>query len=265
MNLQSPTGKPITIRPTPPNIGTEMIFKRKLQDLIAEMQESIEYHLFRSYEAHEPVMAMDSVLPSIFLSALMKRVADIWLKRFEQAAPILARFFTGQIGKHSDISQKEALRAAGFSVKFQPTKAMRDIMGSAVNEQVSLIKSIAQEHLADVEQLVMRSVQAGRDLYGLKVESKKRYKLTEYRAALIARNQNNYVSAQMLRARQKDLGITEAVWIHSHAGKKPRPSHFAFSGHKYDVEKGAYLDKVWTWPGVEINCRCQCKSVILPR
>ena len=263
MILTSPTSKPIILRPIHPNIGNEVLFRQKLQDLITEMQESIEYHLFRSYEAHEPVMAQDSILPSVFLSSLMKRVAATWLKRFMQAAPILSRYFTDNMAKHSDIAQKEALRDAGFSVKFQPSKAMNDVMESAVNNQVSLIKSIAQEHLADVEQLVMRSVQSGRALFTLKQELKKRYDITGYRAALIARNQNNAVSAQMTRARQKELGITKAIWMHSHAGQNPRPSHLAFDGHTYDIEKGAYLDKVWTWPGVEINCRCVSKSVVL--
>lgn len=262
MAISSPTGKPLLLRPIHPNIGIEKQFKRKLEAMIAEMQESIEFHLLRSYEAHEPVMAADSILPSVFLNALMKRVAATWLRRFTEAAPILARYFTGKIHENNDVVMKSALRDAGFSVKFQTTKAMQDVVESTVHGQVSLIKSIAQEHLADVEELVMRSVQAGRDLGGLKKELQHRYKLTNYRSGLIAQNQNNVASAMMQRARQKELGITEAVWMHSHGGRKPRESHVAFSGHRYDIDKGAYLDGVWTWPGKEINCRCVMKSVI---
>jgi uncharacterized protein with gpF-like domain len=62
--------------------------------------------------------------------------------------------------------------------------------------------------------------------------------------------------------RQKELGITKAIWVHSGGGKHPRPEHVAFSGKEYDVEKGAYLEGKWTWPGFEINCRCTSRSVI---
>jgi uncharacterized protein with gpF-like domain len=60
------------------------------------------------------------------------------------------------------------------------------------------------------------------------------------------------------------LGITEAIWVHSGAGKHPRPTHVAMNGKKYDVNKGMWDPAVkrWIFPGEEINCRCVSRSII---
>ena len=72
------------------------------------------------------------------------------------------------------------------------------------------------------------------------------------------------VISDAIRARQVELGITEAVWRHSGAGKKPRPKHVAASGKRYDVAKGMKIgDKgQWVLPGEEINCRCTSESIL---
>ncbi len=88
------------------------------------------------------------------------------------------------------------------------------------------------------------------------------YGVTKRRAAFIARDQNNKATAVFERTRHVEIGVTEAIWLHSAGGKVPRPEHVAFSGKKYDIRKGAYLEGKWTWPGVEINCRCVSKPVI---
>jgi uncharacterized protein with gpF-like domain len=105
-------------------------------------------------------------------------------------------------------------------------------------------------------------VQAGRDLGYLSKELQDRYGITKRRAALIARDQNNKATAVITRVRQQELGVTECVWLHSHGGKHPRPSHVAADNKKYDVSKGMFLDGKWTWPGVEVNCRCVARAVI---
>ncbi len=58
------------------------------------------------------------------------------------------------------------------------------------------------------------------------------------------------------RRRQAVLGITHAIWLHSGGGLTPRPAHVAFNGQKFEIAKGAFLEGKWTWPGVEIDCKC---------
>jgi len=156
------------------------------------------------------------------------------------------------------------LKKAGFTVKFKMKPAMRDIMRATVGQQVSLIKSIPSQYFTNIEGMVMRSVQTGRDLGQLTKDLQEQFGVTHRRAAFIARDQNNKATASMTRARQDELEITEAIWVHSGAGKHPRPTHVAMNGKKYDVNKGMWDPAVkrWIFPGEEINCRCFCRSVI---
>jgi SPP1 gp7 family putative phage head morphogenesis protein len=110
----------------------------------------------------------------------------------------------------------------------------------------------------------MRSVQTGRDLGTLAKELQKQYGVTKRRAALISRDQNNKATRALTRARQVEMGIKKALWIHSYAGKKPRPTHLRNDGKPFDVVKGWYdpAEKKFIHPGELVNCRCTSRSII---
>ena len=36
------------------------------------------------------------------------------------------------------------------------------------------------------------------------------------------------------------MGVDEALWLHSHAGKEPRPTHLANDGKRYKISEGWY-------------------------
>jgi SPP1 gp7 family putative phage head morphogenesis protein len=148
------------------------------------------------------------------------------------------------------------------TVEFKMSPAMNDVFQATVTENVSLIKSIPSQYFTDVEGLVMRSVQRGGDLSGITDELEKRYGITRRRAAFIARDQNNKANATFTRVRQQELGVTEAIWLHSAGGKEPRPSHVAFSGKTYNIREGALIDGKRIWPGELPNCRCVSRPVV---
>ena len=151
-------------------------------------------------------------------------------------------------------------------MRFTLTRAANDVLQATTGANVALIKSIAQQHLADVEGLVMRSVAAGRDLGTLAKEIEARYGVTKRRAALISRHQNNLATATITRVRQESLGIKQAVWVHSHAGAHPRPSHVTAGAEKvvYDVATGWFDpdEGKYIRPGELINCRCVSRPII---
>lgn len=257
--------KAVELRPLHPNAGLTVAYRNKLEALIDEMDASVQYHVERAYRGHEPAtIAMDDSLASNILKRVIKELAKRWLKKFDEAAPKLAEWFTRKAMHRTDHALKEILREGGFSVRFTPSQAMKDIFNATRAQNVALIKSIPQQYLKNVEGDVMRSVQAGRDLGGLTKDLQKNYGVTYRRAALIARSQNNLASGSMLKARQIELGITKAKWRHSGAGKHPRPTHVANNGKLYDVAKGWYdpHEKKWIFPGMLINCRCVSISVI---
>ncbi|WP_347558563.1 phage minor head protein [Robbsia sp. KACC 23696] len=261
MKLRSPTKKAIVLPALHPNAGLRAAYQKQLDRLIDEMHVSLLYWLKASYRANAPEIAQDAS-PAMALRQAVQRLSSRWQKRFDDAAPELAKYFTKRAASTTDAALKGALKKAGFTVEFSMTKVTNDVMQATIGEQIGLIKSIASKHLADVQGMVMRSVSAGRDLGTLTQELEQRYAITKRRAAFIALDQNNKATASMMRVRQEALGLDEAKWLHSHGGKHPRKSHLAVDGKRYNVKKGMYIDGEYVWPGQKPGCRCISQCVI---
>lgn len=248
-----------------PNQGIQATYRKRLEKLIRDMHRSVLYWIRAQYRATPPKMAMDEPIPANALARAIKALAARWLKKFDDGAWALADYFTGAVGKRTDAALGKILREAGFSVKFQITPAVRDILQATVQQNVSLIKSIPEQYLKNVEGAVMRSVQKGRDLGGLAKELQKNYGVTKRRAAFIARSQNNMATGAINAARQVELGL-QATWRHSGAGKHPRPTHLRNNGKLYDPKKGWFDPdpkvKAWIFPGQLPECRCVSITVV---
>lgn len=253
-----------TLRPLHPSAALSVAYRRKLDKLIEEMNESVVYWVTATYKNNPPVMAMDDIQPANALKKAIEQLKKRWLHNFDKAAPKLAQYFALAAHKRTDKALAKILRDGGFSVRFQMSKGMKDVLQATTAENVSLIKSIGSQHFTKIEGLVMRSAAAGRDLGTMAKALEKNYGVTKRRAALIAKDQNNKASANMQRVRQIEAGITHAKWRHSAGGKKPRPTHVKNSGKLYDVKTGWYdpAVKEWIFPGQLINCRCISVPVI---
>ena len=257
--------KPRTLRPVRSNAGIAAAYKRRLLALLDEMSASYEHWLRAQYRAKPPAMAMDASAARE-LDRELRRLGTRWQRRIDEAAPRLAAWFARAASTRSEAALRKILRDAGISVKFTITKGMRDVLDATVADNVSLIKSIPSQYATEVQGLVMRSVTAGRDLEQLTRDLRARYDVTERRAVLIARTQNNMATAAMTRVRHVDLGIEEALWLHSHAGREPRPTHLANDRKKYKIAEGWFDPdpkvRRHIWPGELINCRCVPKPIV---
>lgn len=261
MPLRAPTRRSVTVDAVRPNAGLQMLYRRKIEALTDAMHKSVEYWIRAAYRANAPEIAQDAS-PASLLQQVIRRLMRKWQKKFDEAAPELARYFATAVHRRTDNQLRAILKKSGFSVGFKMTREYNDVMQATVGEQVGLIRTIPQKYLSEVQGAVMRSVATGRDVATLQKDILKTYGVTKRRAALIARDQNNKATATLTRVRQDGLGIVEAEWLHSHGGKEPRPEHLAFSGKRYIIAKGAYLEGKWVWPGTEINCRCVSRSII---
>lgn len=253
------------LRPVRPNVGTEAVYRRKILDLVDGMQAETMRLIKRTYQMTPPVAAQDAVdTPAAVFQLAMNEIAKRWQLQFDAAAPMLAEYFSDAVYMRTDAALKAALKAGGFTVEFRMTPAMKDILQATVEQNVNLIKSIPQKYLTEVQGMVMRSVQTGRDAGQLYSDIREQFGVTRRRAALIARDQSNKATSAFQVARQKEAGITQAVWMHSKGGKEPRPTHVAMDGKVYDVAKGMYDPAVgeFIYPGQLINCRCVMRSVI---
>lgn len=278
-----PTKKPKTARAVQPNKGVEVQYRKALERLVAEMSKSTEYWIEAAYKANPPVMEVEMAedarvgstskkrqewaslrSPSAKMRKPMKELADRWIARFDEMSVKIATQFAESGMKHTDASFKSALKDAGWTVEFKVTPLIRDAMNATIQENVSLIRSIAPEYMLEVEGIVMRGFTAGRDLHYISSELQKRYGITSRRAAGISRDQANKLNATITQARRVDLGLYEAEWMHSGGGKEPRPSHLKAGREKlrFDVRKGAYIDGEYILPGQKINCRCSSRTIL---
>lgn len=241
-----------------------MVYRKRLRKLIDAMMADVERLVARSWEDNPPRTLAQDEAPVTQLRKMFRELATNWAKRFDKGAADLAKHFAKASRRRSDAQLKAILRKAGMSVDFTMSRAMQDAMAAVVAENVGLIKSIPEQYLGRVEQATMRSVAAGRDMAALKKDISRLRVVTSRRAALIARDQNNKATASLQRVRQMELGITQAIWMHSYGGHHPRKSHLKNDGKRYDVAKGWYdpEEKRWIIPGELINCRCVSRSVI---
>ncbi len=189
-----------------------------------------------------------------------------WEQRFDRMAVNVARLFAKRSGRYQDAAFKRQLRKAGFTVRFAPSPRMLDAHRAIVGENVALIRSIPRQFHRGVEKLVTEAATVGGAQRELSKVIRKRYGITYRRAAIIARDQSAKSHAVFESARRTDLGITEAEWMHSHAGKVPRPEHVRWGRERrrFDVTKGLWseVDQEWQLPGTAINCRCGSRAII---
>lgn len=251
--------------PVRPNVGIERDYRKKLLALVDEMARSTSYWLKAAYRKDPPVLAQDAT-PAAELDAAIQRMTDRWNRRFDDGARELAAYFARSVYRRSDAALAAILKKAGFTVKFTMTPAMRDVLRATVEQNVSLIKSIPREFHTQVQGIVMRSVQSGRDLATLSRDLQDRYKITRKRAAFISLDQSNKATSALQRVRQTELGIEHGIWQHSHAGREPRPTHLANDEQVFDIKTGWFDPdprvRERIWPGVLPRCRCTWRAVI---
>lgn len=222
--------------------------------------------LVHRVERHWPlwILAQDAPAPVTKIDRLLKTWGDKWRQKFDKLSLEMARKFAAKNFQHTELAMRAALKGAGFTVKFKASKASVAAYKGVVAENVNLIKSIPAQYLTGVQSAVWSSVNRGADMASLSKALRQNYGATVKRAALISRDQNHKAKAVIENARRQELGITQAIWQHSSAGKEPRPSHVKMNGKVFDLKQGMWDEdeQEWILPGQLINCRCTSRAII---
>jgi hypothetical protein len=277
MNLQAPGKKEKKLPPITPNHATESTYSAALEREVRTMAKSYLWWLSNRYETaveenadagRIPDLAQDAA-PKTAQSRLLAELGRLqkhWEGHFKNVAKRLAARWVGQSYKDNANAWKAQMRRAGFTVDMQLSPAQRSVLDVAVSENVSLITSIPAQFATDVHGIVLRSFLAGRDLHTMADALRKRGGVTVDRAALIAHDQSNKLTAAMNAGRQRELGLQWAVWKHSSAGKEPRPNHVKAGREEwiFDTQAGIDFGDAFgqVLPGVAINCRCGSRTLI---
>lgn len=259
--------RPVVAPAVIPNRGVQAWYQSRLDALVSAAHDDLLRLLTAAYGTTAPPdigFAADAPPRIPAIERALAAWAAKWSKQFDKMSLDLAKRFTSRNFRATQYSMEASFKRVGFTVSFKPTRASMQAARVVVAENVGLIKSVPQEYLTDVQSKVWDSVRAGADLSTLSQGLRQTYGVATRRAALIARDQNNKAKAVIENTRRQELGIKQAVWQHSSAGKVPRPTHVAANNKLYDLDKGMYDkdEKKYVWPGQLINCRCTSRPVL---
>jgi|LULL01.1.fsa_nt_gb SPP1 gp7 family putative phage head morphogenesis protein len=164
-----------------------------------------------------------------------------------------------------------ATNAAAFSSKLSAVTGVnvitnvpgvRDAVQIWTRQNVTLIKTLGEEHFKDIERLVIDGVEQGESLRTITKKIQERTKASRNRAKLIARDQVGKLTANVTARRSSELGIKRFRWVTS-LDDRVRASHRALHGKVFSYEKGADVDgQSGVLPGEPINCRCALVPII---
>lgn len=236
-------------------------YYKELMQILKDIRKELDDALINEYQGKaKKALANDGI--SDWIAHIADYMLDKWNRRLNSISEEVAKDFIDKTVGNYDTRFASMLRRKGFTVRMQNSERTLDALRAAMGENVGLIKSIGTEYLSKVQMHVWQSVTGGYDLATLTDNLAHDFHISRNRARTIARDQANKAHAVIEQARRKELGIKEAIWIHSHAGKQPRESHVKAHGKKFDIEKGMYIDGEWILPGEKINCRCGSKAIL---
>lgn len=148
------------------------------------------------------------------------------------------------------------------------SERLDDFVDLSINKNVSLIKSLPEQYLKDVEIIVNNAVASGERYSEIakKITSKvgSANSKLKNRIKTIARNEVQTINAQISLRRSEALGIKKGIYLTS-GDERVRPCHKELDGVEYDLSKGAWSKKCQKFiqPGItDINCRCSFRPVI---
>lgn len=264
-------------------------------------------------EAAAEHFAQDENLPN-YSQRVLRNLQDTFQKLFDSVAPKIADDFVNDVDESSEQSMSQLLlgvTAAGVvqgltnksknalntpasnvlsnrtrvELGFFPNRTLKGkrvekILNASIAENVSLIKSIPREYLAEMEKTVMRAVTTGKgpsDIYKtaksqleLSKDFKSHLKNTDEkvnrRAKLIANDQTRKVYTGLTARRMKNVGMDRFRWLHNGGSAKPRPYHLdTLNGNEYSLSDPPVIDPKTGergLPGQLVNCRCSMIPVI---
>lgn len=239
-----------------PNAGYNARYRREIRRLIKAMHKDVKKELGALYS----VLASDAPLT---LTEIMARLRKRWYYIFEKRAREMAKWLADSVQKRTRQDIMNQLKKMGFALTPNYTGAEKKLIKDFVAESVSLIKTIPQTFLREVQGTVKKAFERGGDRAAIKeaIEDKIDHPLVhnaERRAELIAKDQTQKVTQDFARANAQAYGATKARWIHIPGEKTSRITHIQMDGEEFDINVGLYDPDVGenVLPGQLIYCMC---------
>lgn len=160
-----------------------------------------------------------------------------------------------------DHNAREFRRVTGVTA---PAVPLASRLEEFRKRNVSLISSIDDNLLTEVDDLLVSAYEKGQRHEVLAKRIEERFGVSESRAALIARDQTAKLNAAVTKVRQTEAGIVEYTWL-SARDERVRDRHKELNGTRQRWDSPPIVDKKSGrrgHPGEDIQCRCVAVPVI---
>jgi len=219
----------------------------------------------------EPLMSLveksNTTLKQDAPSNEIEEFFNTWKKKYKNEFPSakeqrLATAFVDGVNKENVLSLQSATARFGLDIpKLLRGENLQDYTRLSIKNNVSLIKSIPNEHFNTIEKVVYNGFVNGWSNLDISKELTKANEKLTSRSAIIARDQVASINAGLTKARYEKIGITKAEWSTS-GDERVRDSHADANGKIFDVSKGLLIDGEYVQAGEPINCRCVSLPII---
>lgn len=134
----------------------------------------------------------------------------------------------------------------------------RELMKKWVDDNVGLIKTIPQESLDRMREIVLNGYMEGETTTSIVKKIQRAYSTDRRHAQLLARDQIAKLNGQITQKQQEDAGVEEYIWSDSGDGRV-RPSHKRLNGKRFRWDDPPVVDEKTgrrCHPGEDYECRC---------
>lgn len=237
------------------------ILKEELEAELPKLKESYKANRdeevrFRKDGATDLMLAVNQVFNSI-LNRVVARTEGFGLRRKLENLARLNRKLTVK-------EWKRAIKAT-LGIDIREDYYLGDFyveqLQRWIDENVGLIKTIPQEGLGKMKDIVYDGFTSGKTTTRIVKDIRKVYGVTRRHARLLARDQTAKLNGQIQRAQQMDAGITEYIWD-TCGDERVRKSHKELNGKKFSWNEAPLnSDGRRCHPGQDYQCRCVGRPV----
>lgn len=206
------------------------------------------------------------------LDALMKQLSVSIDKNDPRNWDLVTMDIGQKVSKWNSAQWQKTLKQVTGVNTLQYEPWLQDMLKSFSGENVSLIKSIKDKSLTDIETMTQRALRSGTRHEAIAKAIEDIYDTTRSRAKLIARDQVSKLNGQLMMTRQKDIGINEYIWHTAH-DDRVRSNHKVMDGKKCRWDNSMVFWNGTDWvprssiggvelhPGMDFQCRCWAEPV----
>ncbi len=236
----------------------EVEYRRVLLELVTKMADDIKALINPILFRYENDYVVDGYAGE--LSQAFESLENFYGNLGPQVKTVASTFVGKTDSANKDRFYKAINKAVGVDVgSIVQNEGLTEQLTSATRRNVSLIKSIPNEHFKALETMVFNGVNGGEKPGGIIKQITELTGVSKKRARVIARDQSSKLNSELTMQRQLNLGVEEYRWQTAEDGNRVRETHRANNG------------KIFRWddppketghPGDDIQCRCIAQPII---